>query len=348
MMTDLVTLFQALQNDARADIDAFLAALKQETANTRLDELSTIYHFKTFWDAEQFNGNRVMLAQDLAQLMHDTRMLNGLGQLLRRYGLDFYSSLGSSHYMKNLIKRHFHLSRYTPQVSFATYQHFLLAGMKGETEPARRVCAYLLAMEEQGRVTEEFQRQPTRSPIELLRDVVLEDHQELVVVKKEVQEVRREVRENKVIAINAQTNIYRLQEAFVADKQARLKRAQSHLAGESDAYMRGRLFEFSTFHCLRCGIWMTLEPYLPHSCEIDEVFPRGQGHNREWDNVQALCRSCNGLKKEAQERGEWMGRWDFRTAPFRAACAREEKKYQQRQYDKAHPLPLFPDEGTVA
>lgn len=334
-MVALVTLLQAVQNDARAEIDAFLEALKQETANARLAELSTTYTFKTFWDGEAFEGNRVMLAQDLAQVMYDTKNIAGLGTLLRRYGLDLYGLGTSKHDLWKYIKTYFNLSRHTNQVAFATYQHLLMAGMKGETEFARKVCAYVLAMEEKARVSEALDQQPQRSPVELLRDVVLDHDKRLECVEKKVHDTN-------VIAINAQTNILRLHEVVVIEKQARLHRAQSYLPGEYNARMRSRIFEFAAYHCLRCGVWMTLEDELPTSCEIDEVYPRGQGGNRAWDTIQALCRKCNGLKKDAQQRGEWMGQWDFRTPIFHAACDREQRKYEHRMRSKEAPLPLFP------
>jgi hypothetical protein len=62
--------------------------------------------------------------------------------LNRRYGLALYSPGGYSHDMNTLLKAHFRLSRFTSQVSFAALRHFLMAGMKGETELARKVCAY--------------------------------------------------------------------------------------------------------------------------------------------------------------------------------------------------------------
>jgi 5-methylcytosine-specific restriction endonuclease McrA len=337
-MTRLVTLFQAVQNDAREDIDAYLEALKQETANTRLAELGDYYRFKTFWDAEIFDGNRVMLAQDLAQLMYDTSDVSGLGRLLRRYGLDSYTVGGSVHGVRNLLKTHFNLSRYAPQVSFATYRHFLMAGMKGETDLARKVCSYLLKMEEDGRVNEAMPK--PRSAIELLREGLYE-------VDTKADGAVKDAREAKVIAINAQHTALSVKKKLLDENAARLKRAQSYLPGEFQARMRSLVNEFANYHCLRCHHEMTLEENLLHSIEVDEVFPRAHGGNRTWDNVQAICRDCNGLKRDAAQRGEFMGRWDFRTSTFRAACEREQRKYNRRMQRRENPMPLFPDEGVA-
>lgn len=340
-MTALVTLLQAVQNDARADIDAFLAALKQESANKRLDELSAIYHFKTFWDAGAFEGNRVMLAQDLAQLMYDTTSTASLGKLLRRYDLDLLALGTSFHHGNRLIKTYFNLSRHTSQQSFATYQHFLMAGMKGETELARKVCAYLLAMEEQARVSDTLQDQQPRSAIDILREGWL-------VHDKEIDAIKQEAHAAKVIAINAQHTALSVKKAFLEDNEARMRRRQSYLPGDINARMRGLIHQFANYHCLRCHHEMTLEDGLPHSIEIDEVHPRAHGGNRTWDNIQALCKTCNLLKRDAAAGGEFMGRWDFRTPIFHAACAREKDKYDRHMRKLEHPYPLFPETGDVA
>lgn len=352
-MSELITLFKAVQTDARADIDAFLAALKQETANARLEELSAIHNFKTLWDPQQFDGNRIMLAQDLSQIMYGTSDVSSLGKLLRRYDLGLYTIGTSVHDGRKSIKVHFNLSRHAPQQSFATWTHFLMAGMKGETLLARQVCAYLLAMEEQGRIAEAQQPLSLRDMFIkgwIEHDDRLDGHDKhLEANDKEIANAKQEAKEAKVIAINAQTASLRTEQAFVEAQKARLQRAQMHLEGEHDSYMRARLYEFCLGHCPRCKVRLTLEYGHPHSIEIDEVVPRAHGGNRAWDNVQPLCRTCNGLKRDAAKRGEWLGRWDFRNKDIISGCDREQRKYNRRMNAKDNPLDpwLFPDEGVA-
>jgi hypothetical protein len=133
--------------------------------------------FKTFWEPTAFGGWRVLLGQDLADVMYKTRDVRTLGQLLRRYHLDLLDIRASQHDIATL-KAHFGLAKTVSQVSFATWKHFLMAGMKGETDTARKVCAYILEAEKQVRIYEEMQHiQRPKSAIELLRDGVLEVRQ---------------------------------------------------------------------------------------------------------------------------------------------------------------------------
>jgi hypothetical protein len=161
---DLVSFYSAVNNNRVDEIRESLAALEIESANKRLEQMGEYYGFKTFWDPEAFDGYRVMLGQDLANVMYKTRDVSGVGQLLRSYSIDLYNLTASEDNLRTLLKAHFGLAKTVSQVTFATWKHFLLCGMKGETEEARKVSSYLLEMEQQGRVHEEMRQSSGLNP----------------------------------------------------------------------------------------------------------------------------------------------------------------------------------------
>jgi 5-methylcytosine-specific restriction endonuclease McrA len=163
------------------------------------------------------------------------------------------------------------------------------------------------------------------------------DNSVLMTLKSDVVEAKR-------IATHAEHVALRTQRDLVIYKQNQLKRAQTYLPGEANARMRSLIYEWSAGKCLRCRITMTLDDGLPNSCEIDEVLPRAQGGNRTWDNIQALCRQCNGERGDAAQRGVNVAlSWDFRQGhpTFIAACEREQRAYERRCIAQKDDYPLF-------
>lgn len=66
------------------------------------------------------------------------------------------------------------------------------------------------------------------------------------------------------------------------------------------------VFDRDRWRCQLCGC--TTPKRLrgqnkPQSPEVDHIVPISQGGGHTWDNVQCLCRKCNGLKR-AQTRGQ--------------------------------------------
>lgn len=115
------------------------------------------------------DGQAVMLARDLARLMYGDDNTAPLGKLLRAYGFDFIRLGGSKLEVKTLLVDHFHLSKFDGKAAFATWQHFLIVGMYGQTEQARKVKAHLLKRETASRVADKVEESTGLSPRQVVR-----------------------------------------------------------------------------------------------------------------------------------------------------------------------------------
>jgi len=359
--TSLTQLYVAVQNDKLSMITDYVGSLYQAAANEALAGVAQYYGFPTFWAQDDFEGWRVMLGQDLAQVMYGTRNVGSAGRLLKRYGLDFLDMRAHCH-DDNALKAHFGLARSVNQISFATWKHFLIAGMKGDTPAAKKVCAYLLERERQAMVQDVYP-QKSMSAIELLKTATLENYAEIQDVRGkltvvqgglsqvagDVRDIKQQSMEAKTAAVDAQHRSMQVQQALILFKTNQAKNAQKYLEGESTLRMRVRLWELAAMKCLCCGCVMTLEDGKPNSCEIDEVRPRARGGNRTWDNVEPLCHKCNQERAIAAKRGERVEySRDYRTThpAFIAGCERELQRYERLRAERIRAqsgwsLPLF-------
>lgn len=136
--------FQAsVLNGQTHEIYAFIEALAQEASNTYLVALATEYKFVTFWDPALYEGQRIMLARDLARLCYGIDATQGLGQLCQRHGFPFLSLKGAAkHYVSQLLQ-HFSLSKFASHQRFVTWDHVLIATANGETKFARKVWSHI-------------------------------------------------------------------------------------------------------------------------------------------------------------------------------------------------------------
>jgi len=345
-----------MQHDQYDVIERFIADLDQFTGNKALEEVSAEFRFATFYDAEICEGWRIMVIQDLSELMYGTRDATSLRQLLQRYNADPFTFRGRMYHTLSLLKGHFAIPKTVNSISVCSWKHFLIAGMKGETPLALKIGAYLLAREQEGRIAEVLP-QPRRSTHELLQMAIEEEkierqteivhvRGELTLIKGGLAEVKQSVFQVGTTAADAKNLAIENKRDFIAYTERQLKRAQSYLPGEITSQIRGLLFEWAAFKCLRCDKVMTLTEGLHNSCEIDEVRPRRRGGRRTWNNIQALCRQCNQLRALADQRGEkveWT--WDFRAkrAGFWAKCSEAHEDYERRRSQGKKKFPLFPD-----
>jgi hypothetical protein len=75
-----------------SQVHAFFAAADLIACNDLLLEASQAYGFHTeVIEAPPANGQRLMLGRDLARFMYMREDTNALGELLRRYTMDFVS-----------------------------------------------------------------------------------------------------------------------------------------------------------------------------------------------------------------------------------------------------------------
>ena len=151
------------------DVRAFFDAANIASGNEALMEAGREYGFVPCVSEEPpFNGHAIMLARDLARLMYGTEDTSDLGKLLRTYGFDCLRIGACGSQSKTLLTDHFHLSKFDSKATFATWQHFLILGMYGQTTHARKVKAYLLKREQASRIADTVEMSTGLSPRQLL------------------------------------------------------------------------------------------------------------------------------------------------------------------------------------
>jgi hypothetical protein len=129
----------------RDEIQAFIHALATERGNKNLEAFAAYHGKPTGWWPDIFDGVRVMLARDVAQILYATDNTTALSRLCGFHHIDLYSLRASQHHVGRL-KTHFGLHKMTAQASFAAWPHVLMAAAQGETPAAQEVFAYLLKM----------------------------------------------------------------------------------------------------------------------------------------------------------------------------------------------------------
>lgn len=172
MATNLVPL-QALElallDHQQADVRAFFDAADLASGNEALMDAGHTYGFPTYvHDDVSLTGHCVMLARDLARLMYGDSSTDALGKLLRSYGCDFIRIEGLRDDLKTLLRQHFSLNKFDGKAAFATWEHFLIVGMYGQTEQARKVKAYLLKREQAARIADKVEESTGMSPRQLV------------------------------------------------------------------------------------------------------------------------------------------------------------------------------------
>ena len=144
-----LTKFQfSVTHNHRDDIKAFIGALAQERGNKNLEALGTEYHFTTWWHADMYDGYRVALAKDIAELCYGSRNVTNLLRLGAVYGLASYNLGSETRNYVSLVKEHFGLARTVNTASLLHWPYILLVGARGETEGARKLWAYIQTMRE--------------------------------------------------------------------------------------------------------------------------------------------------------------------------------------------------------
>jgi hypothetical protein len=142
-----------------AEIQAFIHALAKERGNKNLEVFAGHHGKPTGWWPGAFDGARVMLARDVAQILYATEDTSSLRRLCRSHSIDLYSLVGSGNHYQTLIKNHFGLHKMTSKLSFATWPHILMAAAQGATRAAQEVFAYLLKMVEFAEADQESREQ---------------------------------------------------------------------------------------------------------------------------------------------------------------------------------------------
>jgi hypothetical protein len=167
-LATLQSLELAILDHQQEDVRAFFEAADLSSGNDALFQAGQEYRFQTYINAEPpINGHAIMLARDLAKLMYGKEDTSHPGHLLKQYGFDFVRLEGCGPEIQTLLRDHFHLSKFDGKAAFATWQHFLVVGMYGQTEQARKVKAYLLKREKASRIADKVEESTGMSPRQL-------------------------------------------------------------------------------------------------------------------------------------------------------------------------------------
>jgi hypothetical protein len=142
---DLQRLQAAIDQQNIAQVHAFFEAAYVVACNDRLLEASQEYGFQTeVIDGQPAKGQRLMLGRDLARIMYGEESTTALGELIRRYHMDFFSIRAFTYDTGKLLRDRFGLNKFDAKSAFCTWNHLVLVGMYGQTAAARRVRAQLL------------------------------------------------------------------------------------------------------------------------------------------------------------------------------------------------------------
>ena len=168
---------EAIQNNCLEDVKAYLEAVSLASANDALMAYGQHFNFLTaIVDAPPMDGQAVMLGKDLAKLSYGTPNTAGLKQILSRHGLDLLTIRSITHDVKQFLAERFNLHKKDGRTTFATYKHFLLVAMHGETQAARQIKAHILKAEEAGRIRRATQENMGMSPEQLVDAAILQKH----------------------------------------------------------------------------------------------------------------------------------------------------------------------------
>lgn len=99
-------------------------------------------------------------------------------------------------------------------------------------------------------------------------------------------------------------------EEYIAKRGDRIFQHRRQSAGYISGTLRYEVLKRAQFHCELCGISADRK-----ALEVDHIVPRNRGGSDDLDNLQALCYSCNAMKRDRDDT-------DFR--PWRAEYERRE------------------------
>lgn len=85
-------------------------------------------------------------------------------------------------------------------------------------------------------------------------------------------------------------------EEYIARRGDRIFHHRRQSAGYISGTLRYEVLKRAQFHCELCGISADRK-----ALEVDHIVPRSRGGGDELDNLQALCYSCNAMKRDRDD-----------------------------------------------
>jgi hypothetical protein len=159
---DLVRLKDAIKEGNEAFVQQWFARLDRQTGNERFQQAGEQLGFRT----NEADGVRYALGREMGALFYGSRP-EIMSQLLKRWGRPLIPKRSLEYGTQQQLKQLFALQEGDNSPTFATYEHFLLAGLQGKTPMAREVQVYLLSVEQQSRVKEAVEEETGFTPRQL-------------------------------------------------------------------------------------------------------------------------------------------------------------------------------------
>jgi ATP adenylyltransferase len=85
-------------------------------------------------------------------------------------------------------------------------------------------------------------------------------------------------------------------DAFIASRGDRIYHHRRQNAGYISGSLRYDILKRAKFHCELCGVSAE-----DKALEVDHIIPRNHGGSDETNNLQALCYSCNAMKRDRDD-----------------------------------------------
>jgi len=146
-MKSLMFLEAALLEGKTEDVSAYFAEIDRQTANDRMEKAGLQFGFKT----TEIMGMRVAKMEDAARILGYSKAW-GLSKLLDGYQIMTYKVGSVLPQVVRKLREEFSLSPKDNETTFITWDGFLIAGMYGQNEEAKKIKVYLLKMDTVGRV----------------------------------------------------------------------------------------------------------------------------------------------------------------------------------------------------
>jgi hypothetical protein len=224
----------ALDTQDVSQVRAFFEAADLVACNDLLLEAGKQYGFHTeVIEAPPANGQRLMLARDLSRIMYERDDSNKLGELLRRYVMDFLSIRAFSHDGSKLLRQQFRLNKFDGKSVFCTWNHFVLVGMYGQTEAARKVRSQLLQDHRAWRINQKVEESTGKSARQHLVNNILDAYPEY----RAIADLAQAAAHNRLLAEEAKATADAAQE-------------------------RARVAEGKADQALRDQLWLTIRQYV--------------------------------------------------------------------------------------
>jgi hypothetical protein len=224
----LLDLQVAIDAGKDEDIRAFYQACDVLSGNDQLLEMGQRHGFETFLvEADPF-PKRVMLARDLVKIMYTTTSTTPVRLLLARHNFEFTAIGAFDHGNQKLLRHVFRLDPSDGRTTFATWEHYLLVAMYGQTEQARKVRAYIMQAEAAARVYRKVEASTGKSPSEVEAEAKIRKHGDLSSVLDSIERDRllllnqAEIREELAVVKDTTAQVVQRQDDL-ADENARLR-----------------------------------------------------------------------------------------------------------------------------